>query len=481
MPSRHNYSLNKVLPRRQFLRGAAGVGLALPFLDAMAPRAAWAAPTPRRFFGFYIPNGLYEYDHLTGRPFGFFKPGPDPLKQFPLALEPIRPFWNETMIVSGLDNSAMTKSIENYPGGATVAPNHRTQVTSFMTCAPPLRDRQGKFLEMKLAQDSMDQVIARATGWGGKSLHVNLTSTTTHEAANSTITNERYSWILSFRDGAPVDMLTTPNEILKTFFVGSKGMKLDGLRSVYSQSHLDFMKESLASLKTRLGAVDRTLMADYLDQVRELELNASQVAHPTGPAVQCTAPAGGAFADEGPGTDLVAGKRYLDFARFAIKATVMGVRCDLLRTGAFSFGCEPSNMIYKDVIPKELVYPGADLSRRFHSDGIHGKKPEMLASIYRMQFSLIGELIKGLAEAKALDTTVLMAGSGFGQADAHQVPGGIRVLIGGRAFGLGGGRHIDAKDAEAASLYLAILRGMGCAQPSFGGGMGKSSSVLALA
>ncbi len=49
------------LDRRHLLRGA-GVSLALPWLEMMAPRAAQAgtsATPPRRFVTFFQPNGVY--------------------------------------------------------------------------------------------------------------------------------------------------------------------------------------------------------------------------------------------------------------------------------------------------------------------------------------------------------------------------------------------------------------------------------------
>jgi hypothetical protein len=48
---------NKMLPRRTLLRGA-GAALSLPILKAMMPAKASAADAlPKRFFGFFYPNG----------------------------------------------------------------------------------------------------------------------------------------------------------------------------------------------------------------------------------------------------------------------------------------------------------------------------------------------------------------------------------------------------------------------------------------
>ncbi len=47
------------LHRRHFLRGA-GALVALPFLESLAPRHAYAQGGPtKRFVAFYVPNGIH--------------------------------------------------------------------------------------------------------------------------------------------------------------------------------------------------------------------------------------------------------------------------------------------------------------------------------------------------------------------------------------------------------------------------------------
>jgi len=47
----------KPISRRTILRGAAGAAIALPWLEAMSPRRARAATTPKRFIVMFSPNG----------------------------------------------------------------------------------------------------------------------------------------------------------------------------------------------------------------------------------------------------------------------------------------------------------------------------------------------------------------------------------------------------------------------------------------
>ena len=85
------------LPRRTFLRGV-GASLALPLLDGMVPafaavRGSAAKPVPRLFTG-YVPNGVIM-DQWTPAAEGA-------LTDLPATLQPLAPFKDKLLIVSGL-------------------------------------------------------------------------------------------------------------------------------------------------------------------------------------------------------------------------------------------------------------------------------------------------------------------------------------------------------------------------------------------
>src|SRR5580700_473449 len=98
----------KHIPRRAFLRGA-GVTLALPFLDSMVPAqtplSRTAAVPKTRFTGIFVPHGMAP---------GYWIPEKPVLEAnaLPFILEPLAPFVNQTVMMSGL----WTKSAEPPPG-----------------------------------------------------------------------------------------------------------------------------------------------------------------------------------------------------------------------------------------------------------------------------------------------------------------------------------------------------------------------------
>src|SRR6266849_2731292 len=85
--------IRKSMSRRTVLRGA-GAAMALPFLDAMLPRGRATAKAAHRFQTFYVPNGMaMEYWTPKGEGSAF---------ELSPILEPLAPYKNQTLVLSGL-------------------------------------------------------------------------------------------------------------------------------------------------------------------------------------------------------------------------------------------------------------------------------------------------------------------------------------------------------------------------------------------
>jgi hypothetical protein len=93
--------LRPTLSRRTLLRGAGGVAIALPMLEAMAPRRASAAgPAPRRLLTFLNENGVVPQDWFpaAGATDKTFTMGP--------LLKSWVPHQKNVIMIDGLDNKA---------------------------------------------------------------------------------------------------------------------------------------------------------------------------------------------------------------------------------------------------------------------------------------------------------------------------------------------------------------------------------------
>src|SRR5688500_11580626 len=88
------------LSRRTVLKGLGTTVVGLPFLEAMLPSvlgqtpATTAAQLPRRMAFLYVPNGVHMPDWTPSVEGANF--------EFPSILQPLQPFKQDTLVLSGL-------------------------------------------------------------------------------------------------------------------------------------------------------------------------------------------------------------------------------------------------------------------------------------------------------------------------------------------------------------------------------------------
>src|SRR3954453_27958 len=89
------------ISRRALLRGAGGVAIALPFLEAMTPRrvrAATASAAPRRMLNFFTENGVGGNN--------WYPSGTEKAWTMPVSLAPLMPFQSNLIVFEGLNHTA---------------------------------------------------------------------------------------------------------------------------------------------------------------------------------------------------------------------------------------------------------------------------------------------------------------------------------------------------------------------------------------
>ena len=134
------------LSRRSVLRGA-GVCLALPFLESIAPRELGAAPpgAPVRLIYWHIPNGILR--NLWDPSGTALDPATATPSLAPLAKAGLFPDVN---VLTGVDNLA---GVPNGPG------DHASGMGALLTCVAPRKSVDNYELGI-----SVDQVAAKTLG-----------------------------------------------------------------------------------------------------------------------------------------------------------------------------------------------------------------------------------------------------------------------------------------------------------------------------
>lgn len=224
------------ISRRTVLRGL-GAAIALPWLEATAPRASATAPgakPPLRTVFLYHPLGAETtaWKGVTGA-------GKD-MKLTP-TLEPLEPVKDQLLILDGLN------------GRPHPASGHNRSACLWLSGAPA-----GKLDSWGAETDAtIDQLLAPKLGPGAGQPSLELSCTT--------VGNLMHAMNVSWRaPGVPTGAETNPRDVFARMFGDPK----DDARR---RSVLDVVADDAKDLKQTLGPGDRRRLDEYLESVRALE------------------------------------------------------------------------------------------------------------------------------------------------------------------------------------------------------------------
>ena len=410
--------------RRTFLRGVGGTSLALPYLDAMAV-ASTTNPAPMRMvcvglnFGF-VPQLFFPEE--TGRN---YKLSP--------RLEPLANLREDFTVFSGLDHGTEAQ------GGHGGVHAYLSGILS--------RNSKG----MPEANISIDQKAAQ---------HVGVqTRYPSMQIASGQDPNNMISWSAS---GVSIPPITSVATLFDLLFQKVDPSLRQSKQASYATrtSILDLVKTDAEYLKRKVGSRDRQKLDRYFSSVREVEkrlLQASEWLDKPKPAVDFKLPAA---ADDLEFVDRV--PLYYDLMSLALQT-------DSTRVITLALADIGAN------------YGGFNISRGYHQLTHHGKVPEYiteLSIIEQFHATHIARFLEKLKEVQEpngknlLDNTMVLFGSGMGNASSHSNKNLPLILAGG---GFKHGEHKSyfkdeaKKNATLAShLFVSMLQRFGMETDRFG-------------
>jgi hypothetical protein len=435
----------KSLDRRTLLRGL-GTALALPFLDAMVPAftpLAKAAANPRLRFGVtYFPNGAIMQQFTpatTGTGF-----------EFTPILKPLEPFKESLLLVTNLTRS--------HPGSQVG--DHAVSAAGFLTGVWPKRTEA----EDVLANTSIDQIVAQQIGQDTPLPSIELATEdfTGYVGGCSPGFSCAYMNTISWSSPTtPLPMETNPRAAFERIF-GEAGTAGERLARVQKQrSILDSISEEASELQLGLGSRDRARIADYLDNVREIERRI-QRAESHRSETTLDAPVGvPELFDEHVGLmfDLVAAAWQADVTR------------------VFTF------MMSREL--SQRTYPAIGVTEQHHSISHHQNNAEKMAVCVRINTYYVQMYAKFLAKLKStedgdgslLDHSLVVYGAGMGDSNAHASDPLPLVFAGG---GVGQGhRHIAVPvRTPVGNLWSTVAEKFGTTVEHYGDGAGKIDALF---
>jgi len=303
------------MSRRALLRGAGGVAIALPFLEAMTPRRALAqaAQPPRRMLNFFTENGVVEST--------WYPSGTEKNFTMPVSLAPLMPVKDHVIVFEGLDRVA---------AGSNGGGGHQRGKTAAFTAQS---NNNGRALGI-----SLDQVVANEIG-----------TTTRFKSIEASVYVKG-----ALRDGVffsgPMQMIVPEDDPAKLFArlfsdplpsqMASDPATAAAFAKVRAQrkSVLDRTMDEFKRVSGTVGGGDRSRLDAHLTAIRSLEQSLGILdGGAVGSSMACRKPP-----EPSPTSFITTGKAQMDML-------AMALACDLTRVASLQWRSDATAFTWVNV------------------------------------------------------------------------------------------------------------------------------------
>lgn len=412
------------LDRRTLLRGLGGAAIALPFLEAMSPKKANAAPQPKRLIVLVNQNGA-----VMDR----WRPSAGALN---LAtsdlLSPLAGYESDIVLVDGVDCKAAQQQ------------NHGVSGVAMLSGA-----RSGMPGAVEINGPSIDQRVAQVIGTATKKASLEL----------GLLCEEAY-----FAAG-PGQRLPTRNDPFAAFteLFSDAQTNTEELERVRKrrESVLDGAASDIEKLKPRISSADQAKLDAHLTAVREVEKRLVA-------GLTCTPPTG-----IGNPVDVWGNENYIAVTDVHLELITLSLACDVTRVASLQWDGPGGTWDHFGSSWPEVVALGSQYANMWVHDIGH-ESADAHAVIGRWYSQKVAELIDRLKArvetdgSTLFDNTVILWANEMGEAGTHDPGNCPFVLAGGVNSGLATGKHVSlphpgwwggGEDARSNNdLLLSVLR-----------------------
>ncbi len=424
------------LPRRTFLRGL-GVTMALPFLEAMIPKAmAVTSPkTPVRMAFLYVPNGMNMREWTPSQTGADF--------ELPFILDPLKAHKNDILVLTGLTQD---KGRNNGDG----AGDHARAAATWLTGAQPLKSESGQIRLGISADQVAAEHFARDTRF--PSLELGLEPGRQGGKCDSGYACA-YSNNISWRgETSPNGKEINPRLVFERLFATS-GSKAGGpaaaRKEKYKRSILDFVMEDAQALTGKVGGSDKMKLDEYLTAVREIERRVEAAERSLAAAKAAGLIDGYDVPDQVP-------ESYEEHSRLMMDMIALSFQTDTTRVATCMLSNEGSNRAYHNL----------NITRGHHELSHHQGNSDNLRQIREInrfhvrQLAYLINKLKSMPEGEGtvLDNSMILYGSALADGDRHEHENLPLVLAGGGGGRIVTGRHVRyPAETPMCNLLLSML------------------------
>jgi hypothetical protein len=431
----------KHLSRRALLRGA-GAAIALPLLDSMVPARTLLAQTaaaPKSRLGcIYIPHGatMAKWTPKTaGSNFEFSE-----------ILKPLEPFRDHICVVSDLAHQPVAPWTGEDTGGAE---NHVRAAAVFLSGAHPMKG------DRAFLGPTVDQAAAQAIGQDTPLPSIELSIEPVGLNCDADFTCAYRNTLSWKNETLPLPMENNPQIVFERLFGDGSTDAERRERREQAKSLLDSVIEQVAGFNKSLPASDRARLADYLDEVREVERRVQLFDSKLSTDLELPEPPVGV-----PG-------RFEDHLNLMFDLQVLAYKAEITRISTLMLARENSN----------AVFPASGVREGFHNSSHHSneqKNKDAFALINTYHIKLLAGFLERLratpdGDGTLLDHSMILYGSSLSDGNEHNFDPLPVVLAGGASGKLQGNRHLrNAPQTPMSNLLLSMLDMLGAHRERFG-------------
>ncbi len=438
-------SIKSKLSRRTMLR-AAGIGLGLPFLEAMRPtNAAFAAATiaksPIRLAWVFFPNGTNAEHWLPSAEDNGWKVSP--------SLEPLAKHHQH---LTAFRNMAQMTGFAMGDGPG----DHARSSATFLTGAHPLKTAGSR---LRVGR-SIDQILADTYGQTTRLPSIELGTEEGRQAGDCDSGYScAYSNNISWRsESQPMAKEVSPAKAFKRLFGG-----YDDQSSARRHSIIDSVIDSQKRLLKSVGVNDRQKLDQYFTSVREIEKRMDRLSTPVDLThLDVTVPPE-QFAD------------CTEQIRLMYDIMALAFRTDTTRLATFMLANEGSNR----------TFPMIDVKEGHHQLSHHQNKVDSIEKIrkidryYSEQFAYFLDKLSEIPdgdEGTLLDNCLIVYGGSISDGNRHDHDN-LPIMLAGHGGGqVRGGTIVNNEkkdDTPLNNLHISMAEIAGVTVEEFGDSTGK--------
>lgn len=501
-----SWSLN----RRTFLRGAGGVSIGLPLLNAMmVDKVGAQAPAIRRFLLWSENNGMVMGAWRPTGGVSDFKLG-----KLHASLEPFR---NQMLILSGLANKPARDN-----GTTSVHQNNSAIATGgyftmggvwgteqqVLPAGTGITNPTFYSIDQRLCQEKQYQGALAAqfpsyqfgvqvSDVPSTSARINYKYTTTPGQVQDKSDGNK---LIPQYEGAHVE--SNPQQAFKDLFgsfvpdAGGPGGTAEeqaaaaARRALKRKSVLDYVGDSYDGLMPKVGTEDKQRLNEHLGLVRQLELQVAAIPPDIANSASCKVPdstklpSGRPCKEEDQGTGSggpknvngCTGDLFEPIGKAQMELIAMAFSCDLIRVGTMQWSMAGNRVGFGHI--------GAGGAT--HHDLSHAQDNQKLETIHTWYATMMAHMLGRLQSVVEPDGGTLLDKTGIfwtnelSNGSSHSKEDIPLMLLGGAAGALKPGRYLkfDGQDRSNTDLLLGILHAYGVMDQRYGDIRGEEKGWL---